>query len=210
MLPPFTAAGDLPEGIYGASWPEIEARFGGTETRAHLLGRLRHLYELSARTGKVKCVLVFGSFVSNEPAPRDVDIALVMASDFRLEGAPRESQTLFSHADAEARFGASVFWGAGGHVARRVDAGIPGYLADQARRNTTGNFGDTAMIRDDNELAVMRERVARIERLLQALRTTARQEEWPALSSGYRLEIERMQGEILDYLVQGAPAKAAA
>lgn len=27
----------------------------------------------------------------------------------------------------------------------------------------------------------------------------------PALSSGYRLEIERMQGEILDYLVEGAP-----
>ena len=30
-------------------------------------------------------------------------------------------------------------------------------------------------------------------------------EEWAALSSGYRLEIERMQGEILDYLVHGAP-----
>ena len=25
------------------------------------------------------------------------------------------------------------------------------------------------------------------------------------MSSGYRLEIERMQGEILDYLVEGAP-----
>ena len=33
-------------------------------------------------------------------------------------------------------------------------------------------------------------------------------EEWPALSSGYRLEIERMQGEILDYLVQGAPRRS--
>jgi hypothetical protein len=66
------------------------------------------------------------------------------------------------------------------------------------------------MIRDDNELEVMRERLARLERLLQALRTTARPEEWPALSSGYRLEIERMQGEILDCLVQGAPTKAAA
>ena len=30
--------------------------------------------------------------------------------DFKLEEAPRESQTLFSHSDAEARFGASVFW----------------------------------------------------------------------------------------------------
>lgn len=66
------------------------------------------------------------------------------------------------------------------------------------------------MIQNDHELAVMRERVAKMERLLQALRTSARPEEWPALSSGYRLEIERMQGEILDYLVQGAPEKAAA
>jgi hypothetical protein len=66
------------------------------------------------------------------------------------------------------------------------------------------------MIRNDNELAVIRERLAKMERLLQSLRTSARAEEWPALSSGYRLEIERMQGEILDYLVQGAPAKVAA
>jgi hypothetical protein len=57
------------------------------------------------------------------------------------------------------------------------------------------------MIRNDNELAVTRERVATFERMLEELRRSARPEEWPALSSGYRLEIERMQGEILDYLV---------
>ncbi len=61
------------------------------------------------------------------------------------------------------------------------------------------------MIRNDQELAVARERVARLERLLENLRETARPEEWPAPSSGHRLEIERMQGEILDYLVQAAP-----
>jgi hypothetical protein len=57
------------------------------------------------------------------------------------------------------------------------------------------------MIRNDAELAVARERVARMERLLQTLRASARPEEWLALSSGYRLEIERLQG---------APGKAAA
>lgn len=62
------------------------------------------------------------------------------------------------------------------------------------------------MIRNDQELAVSRKRVAELERLLETLRKTARPEEWSALSSGYRLEIERMQGEILDYLVQSAPA----
>ena len=58
------------------------------------------------------------------------------------------------------------------------------------------------MIHDDRELAVTRERVAKFERLLEELRITARPEEWPELSSGYRLEIERMHHEILDYLVR--------
>ena len=62
------------------------------------------------------------------------------------------------------------------------------------------------MIRNDQELAVSRKRVAELERLLDTLRKTARPEEWPALSSGYRLEIERMQGEILDYLIYSTPA----
>jgi hypothetical protein len=61
------------------------------------------------------------------------------------------------------------------------------------------------MIRNEQELAVAREREAKLERLLEDLRKSARPEEWPALSSGYRLEIERLQGEILDYLVRAAP-----
>ena len=61
------------------------------------------------------------------------------------------------------------------------------------------------MIGNDAELKIMRERVVALEQLLQTLRPTARPEEWVVLSSGYRLEIERMQGEILDYLVRGAP-----
>ena len=61
------------------------------------------------------------------------------------------------------------------------------------------------MIRNDQELAVTRKRVSQLEGLLQTLHRTARPDEWPAMSSGYCLEIERMQGEILDYLVEGAP-----
>lgn len=61
------------------------------------------------------------------------------------------------------------------------------------------------MIRNDKELAVTRERVATFERMLEELRKTARPEEWRDLSSGYRLEIERMQRDILDYLVQPGP-----
>ncbi len=58
------------------------------------------------------------------------------------------------------------------------------------------------MIDNDRELANARERVATLERLLEEMRESARPEEWPALSSGYRMEIERTQAEILDYLVR--------
>jgi hypothetical protein len=111
MLPALTPTGDLPPGIYEASWQEFEATFGrGSEKRVRAFGTLRHLYELADRTGRLRRFLVFGSIVSNAVSPRDVDVVLVMAADFRLEQASRESRTLFSHADAEARFGASVFW----------------------------------------------------------------------------------------------------
>lgn len=110
MLPPFAESGDLPPGIHAAGWDEIERRFGeGSPARRRAFAKLRHLYELAERAGGLKRFLVFGSFASATAEPRDVDVALVMAADFRLEDAPRESRTLFSHADAEARFGASVF-----------------------------------------------------------------------------------------------------
>jgi len=82
----------------------------------------------------------------------------------------------------------------------------------QTKRDGTQarNRGDQYMIRNDHELAVTRERVTSLEKVLETLRKTARPEEWPALSSGYRLEIERMQGEMLDYLVEGAPANTMA
>jgi len=65
------------------------------------------------------------------------------------------------------------------------------------------------MIRSDQELGVTREHVAMFERMLEELRKTARPEEWPDLSSGYRAEIERMQRDILDYLVKRPPGAQA-
>jgi len=151
------------------------------------MATLKHLHELALRTGALRAFYVFGSFVSAASTPRDIDLALVMDAGFRLEDCPRE------HLLAE-----------GGNAQRASDARISRHLANQAGRFGSWHIGGR-MIRNDEELAVTRERVARLERLLEDLRKTARPEEWPALSSGYRLEIERMQGEILDYLVRAAP-----
>lgn len=61
------------------------------------------------------------------------------------------------------------------------------------------------MLTNDAELILMRQRVASVEQLILSLRIGARPEEWTAMSSAYRFEIERMQDEILDYLFEGAP-----
>ena len=58
------------------------------------------------------------------------------------------------------------------------------------------------MIADDRELQVTQERIARFQRLLTNLRQAARPDEFEAAASGYRLEIERMQAEVMEYLLR--------
>ena len=55
-------------------------------------------------------------------------------------------------------------------------------------------------IQTDHEMEATHERIAYFQRLLAQLRVTARPEEFMAVASGYRIEIQRMQKEILDYL----------
>lgn len=57
------------------------------------------------------------------------------------------------------------------------------------------------MITNDQQLKATQGRIERLQDWLARMRQGARPEEWAALSSGYRLEIERMQAEVLDYLL---------
>ncbi len=63
------------------------------------------------------------------------------------------------------------------------------------------------MIANDQELEVTQERIAHFQRWLADLRRTARPEEFEAVTSSYRLEIERMQAEVLEYLLRPVTAK---
>ncbi len=74
------------------------------------LATLKRLHQLAVRSGALRNFYVFGSFLSANAQPRDVDVLLVMARDFRIEECPSGSRPLFSHQQAEARYGASVFW----------------------------------------------------------------------------------------------------
>ncbi len=58
------------------------------------------------------------------------------------------------------------------------------------------------MIRNDHELETTQERITYFQRLLAQLRVTAKPDEFPAVASGYRAEIERMQDKVLDYLTR--------
>jgi hypothetical protein len=60
------------------------------------------------------------------------------------------------------------------------------------------------MIMNDTELVATQERVAYFQGLLAQFRVSATPEEFPAMASGYRAEIERMQKEILEYLTRHA------
>ncbi len=65
------------------------------------------------------------------------------------------------------------------------------------------------MIASDQEVKATQERIAQFQRWLLQIRRTARPEEFEAVTSGYHLDIERMQAEILDYLLQRAQSQPA-
>ena len=62
------------------------------------------------------------------------------------------------------------------------------------------------MITNDQELRTTKERIDKLESWLDQIRHTARPAEFQAVTSGYRLEIERLQTEVLDYLLQPVAA----
>ncbi len=57
-------------------------------------------------------------------------------------------------------------------------------------------------MQNDNELQVTQERIVYFRWLLSMLRQTARPDEFAAVTGGYRLEIERMQAEVMNYYLR--------
>jgi len=110
-LPAFNADGDMPPGVYQVTLAEALARFGqGSVQRRVVADRLVRLYELATSTGCVARFVVFGSFVTAKPDPRDVDVVLIMEDRFDVTAVSGEVAAVFSHSDADVRLGSSVFW----------------------------------------------------------------------------------------------------
>jgi predicted nucleotidyltransferase len=110
-LPAFNEEGDLPTGVHRATLAEILGRFGqGSVQRRAVSERLKRIYQLVASTGHLARFVVFGSFVTAEEEPGDVDVVLLMEDTFDLSSVAGEAALVFQHMEADAHFGASVFW----------------------------------------------------------------------------------------------------
>lgn len=110
-LPAFNDEGDLPPGVHCAPLSEVLERFGrGSVRRCAVSERLSRLYQLATSTNQLARFVVFGSFVTAKAEPNDVDIVLLMEDSFDLAAVTGEAALVFQHMEADAHFGASVFW----------------------------------------------------------------------------------------------------
>jgi|SRR5581483_6538486 len=109
--PHFSPTGDLPVGIHIATVAEVLQYFGaGTLQRQVVARRLERIYRLVRSTGLLARFVVFGSFITSKPYPKDVDIFVIMENDFALSKVTGESAIVFDHTAAQNIEGASVFW----------------------------------------------------------------------------------------------------
>ncbi|MDQ3132289.1 MAG: hypothetical protein M3Q99_16195 [Acidobacteriota bacterium] len=72
MISKFVESGNLPPGIYAATWQEIVDRFGGNVHRRRLLSGLKTALQ-SLKDAGCQRVYIDGSFVTNKEFPNDFD-----------------------------------------------------------------------------------------------------------------------------------------
>jgi hypothetical protein len=72
--------------------------------------RLQQVIALAQGTGKLEQVFIWGSYVTDKPDPRDIDLFLVMAPDFESNDCTGTMHVVFDSEAAERELGATVFW----------------------------------------------------------------------------------------------------
>lgn len=111
MLPDFDENGDLPVGVYKLTLDEVLEHFGtGSLQRQVVARRLVKIYNLAASTGKLRRLIVFGSFVTAKNAPHDIDVFLVMSDEFKIDECSGDVRRIFDHLITEKKIEASIFW----------------------------------------------------------------------------------------------------
>lgn len=112
-LPAMLPNSFLPPGVHTATLSDVVDHFGTTTPRRQVLAQsLEALLRVARATGKLQRAFLWGSFISDAPFPRDLDIFLLMQAGFDQEFAnlPPEQHQVFAHEQAQLRFDADVFW----------------------------------------------------------------------------------------------------
>jgi hypothetical protein len=79
-IPDFTPSGLLPPGIYAATLQEVRERYGqGSHARQQRSRLLQRVVEAAIVYRAIKRVLVWGSYVTTEPEPNDLDYSLIVS-----------------------------------------------------------------------------------------------------------------------------------
>lgn len=76
MIPPFDSGGDLPTGVYQATWSEFKDRFcifGRSDQRLKLCRQIEQLFREARASQIVHRIIFGGSFVTNQAEPNDFE-----------------------------------------------------------------------------------------------------------------------------------------
>ncbi len=112
-LPATLSNGFLPPGVHAARLHDVITRFGTPNPRRQELGsRLQELLGLARSTGRLRRAFIWGSFVTDKPFPRDLDVFLLMQEGFDqvFSQLPQPQRNVFEHERARLLFETDVFW----------------------------------------------------------------------------------------------------
>jgi hypothetical protein len=109
MLPAYDDGMFLPPGDYLVTWPEVVARFSGNQKRQWFCERLKVFLDRAKRCGFLK-VYLFGSFISANDDPGDVDLLWVYRQNLDIDTLSKECRELLvDYGGNKAREGWDLF-----------------------------------------------------------------------------------------------------
>jgi len=201
MLPELTENGELPPGVHVADWPEFQSRFCGSSLqRQWLSDRLRTLLELAATTGELRRVFIWGSFVTAKPAPKDLDVLLIMGEDFEVEKVAAPARGVFDSVRARLMFKADVFLGASFHWQRSARP-LAEYLPSIQRLPKARYRGiGAALIETDDQMLLAQHCTDNLRKILLEARKVHSPQDYARMAEPVLLEIQQREQEILEYL----------
>ena len=108
-LPDFDSTGILPPGLHAAPLAEVLIRFGtGSDARQRQAELLRHVAGATANYPTIKRILVWGSFVTSQPEPNDLDYSIVVSITHKWAQIAAAHRRFLLPFDARLHYGADV------------------------------------------------------------------------------------------------------